>query len=80
MYFVYILKSAKDEGFYTGVTENLEIRLMEHNSGKVTSTHSRIPPELCWYCAFQTKEPAFAFEKYLKSGSGYAFARKRLTV
>jgi len=30
-----------------------------------------------WYAAFETEEKARAFEKYLKSGSGAAFAKKR---
>ena len=79
MHFVYILQSQKDGSFYTGQTENTETRLIKHNNGEVIYTSKKRPWKLVWYCAFADKEKAIAFEKYLKIGSGFAFARKRLT-
>jgi predicted GIY-YIG superfamily endonuclease len=43
MYYVYILYSATADRYYTGQTENLELRLQSHNSGLVTSTHAYVP-------------------------------------
>jgi putative endonuclease len=56
----------------------LKRRLPEHNAGKSTHTAKFKPWELVWYCAFPDKYKALAFEKYLKSHSGRAFAKKRL--
>jgi predicted GIY-YIG superfamily endonuclease len=42
------------------------------------STKDKLPFELITYIAFQDKYRAFAFEKYLKSGSGIAFRNKRM--
>lgn len=78
MYYVYILKCA-DGKPYTGCTENIEERLERHSNGHVPATENRRPLELAQYIAFQDKYKAFAFEKYLKSGSGRAFIKKHLS-
>ena len=78
MYYVYIIQSQKDKSYYVGSTENLKKRLQEHNRGEVIYTSSKTPYELVWYCAFRSRKKALDFEKYLKQGSGFAFARKRL--
>ena len=78
MHFVYILQSQKDGSYYTGQTDNTEARLVKHNNGEVIYTAKKRPWKLVWYCAFLSKEKAITFEKYLKIGSGFAFARKRL--
>jgi putative endonuclease len=78
MYKVYILESLKDGSFYTGVTENLPARLKAHNSGTNKYSNSKRPFKIVWYCAFRDKLMALKFEKYLKQGSGFAFARKHL--
>lgn len=78
MYYVYIIKSLKDSSFYTGFTENVKKRLIEHNSGSNKYSGSKKPYKLIWYCAFDDKNKALVFEKYLKQGSGFAFARKHL--
>jgi putative endonuclease len=81
MWYVYIIRSisAPDEE-YTGLSADLKQRLSQHNSGKSTHTAKYLPWELVWYCAFPEKQTALAFEKYLKSHSGRAFASKRLTL
>lgn len=76
MWYVYILKCA-DGKHYTGCTSNLKERMCRHQNGQVESTKSRRPVELIMYIAFTDKYKAFFFEKYLKSGSGRAFANKR---
>jgi predicted GIY-YIG superfamily endonuclease len=77
MWHVYILK-CKDETYYTGCTGDLNERIKRHNNGEVKYTSSRLPIELVSYFSFSTKHKAYDFEKYLKSGSGKAFAKKRL--
>jgi len=78
MYYVYIIQSQKDKSCYVGSTADLKIRLQEHNRGKVRYTSSKTPYKLIWYDAFREKKKSLDFEKYLKQGSGFAFARKRL--
>lgn len=77
MWQVYILKCA-DQSTYTGCTSNIEERLERHSKGQVHYTSSRLPVQLITYINFLNKYKAFEFEKYLKSGSGRAFAKKRL--
>lgn len=77
MQYVYILK-CRDGLPYTGCTQDLKARFERHTSGHVPATKFRLPVELVFYCAFKDKYKAFEFEKYLKSGSGRAFAEKRL--
>lgn len=79
MRYVYILECAGDtKRYYTGITEDLKARLIKHNAGGVPHTSKYRPWRLNTYIAFSDEERAFKFEKYLKSSSGRAFARKRL--
>jgi predicted GIY-YIG superfamily endonuclease len=78
-YYVYILKSLKTGKRYVGYTENLARRIKEHNTRKTVHTDKTDAPfQLIWHCVFQDKYKALEFEKYLKSGSGRAFASKHL--
>ena len=76
MKYVYILESLDSEHFYVGTTEDLRARLAKHNAGEVPHTSKFGPWRLRTYVAFSDEQPAIAFEKYLKSGSGRAFAKK----
>ena len=76
MKYVYILESEDSEHFYIGVTDDLRTRLAKHNAGEVPHTSKYGPWPLRTYIAFDDEQRAFAFEKYLKSGSGRAFAKK----
>jgi len=79
MHYVYILRSlTSPERYYTGVTSNLRERLAKHNSKTVEYTSKYTPWEIKTYIAFSDEKQAFEFEKYLKSASGRAFAKKRL--
>lgn len=78
MYYVYILWSSKSKNFYFGYAENLKKRLNEHNKGLSKATKPYRPWNLVFYSAFKNKKLAKDFERYLKSGSGKAFAYKRL--
>ena len=77
-WYVYMLQSIDPPGhWYVGMTEKLQERLKAHNSGKVPHT-SKFPPwQIETAIAFRDKAKAVAFEKYLKSQSGRAFAKKR---
>ncbi|MCX5634288.1 MAG: GIY-YIG nuclease family protein [Planctomycetota bacterium] len=78
-YYVYILQSENDsERFYTGLTDDLESRLRTHNQGKCKHTSKYIPWKIKTAVAFTDKEKSLEFEKYLKTSSGRAFAKKRL--
>ena len=63
---------------YVGATADLRQRLAEHNAGKSLHTSKYAPWKLVTYVAFSDRPKAEAFERYLKSGSGHAFAGKRL--
>jgi putative endonuclease len=74
--YVYILESLDSEHFYVGITDDLRARLAKHNAGEVSHTSKYRPWRLRIYFAFSDEARALAFEKYLKSGSGRAFAKK----
>jgi predicted GIY-YIG superfamily endonuclease len=78
MKYVYILQSVTGEHFYTGITDDLVARLTKHNSGAVTHTAKYRPWKIKTYVTFSDEARAIVFEKYLKSGSGRAFAKARL--
>ena len=79
MYYVYLIESvATPYRHYVGFTEDLRRRLVEHNDGKLPTTAPYRPCLLKTYLGFSSKKQALSFEKYLKSGSGHAFANKRL--
>ena len=78
MFYVYILYSKKSRNFYYGYTEDLQKRFKKHNKGEVKSTKPFLPWKLVFYSAFEDRDIAKKFEKYLKTGSGKAFAYKRL--
>lgn len=79
MYYVYLLESEVSGGQrYIGLTTDLKRRLADHNAGKSSHTSKYTPWRLVTYVAFSDVEKARAFERYLKSGSGHAFAKKRL--
>jgi putative endonuclease len=76
--YVYILESLDGEHFYVGVTDDVSARLFKHNAGEVPHTSKFRPWKLKSYVTFSNEERAFAFERYLKSGSGRAFTKKHL--
>jgi putative endonuclease len=77
-YFVYILYSQKDHKLYVGCTSNLENRIKEHNSGKVTATKKRIPLVTIHSEKFENKTEAFNRERFLKSLWSGKFKKKIL--
>lgn len=79
MYYVYLLRSeAVPAKTYVGMTDDIEARLKKHNSGGSDYTSRFKPWELITYIAVRAKDSAAELEKYLKVGSGHAFAKKHL--
>jgi len=79
VYYLYLTESLSAQGErYVGMTTDLKQRLREHDQGKSFHTTKFSPWKLITYVAFTDRARAEAFERYLKSGSGHAFARKRL--
>lgn len=70
MHFIYVLQSLKDKRTYVGYTDNVERRLIQHNSGYVKSTKHRIPFKLLFAEEFETSKEAKRRELYWKSGAG----------
>ena len=75
---VYIIQSiANPNRFYTGLTSNVEARLKKHNHGGCSFTKQHRPWKVRTVFMFDDEARARAFERYLKSGSGREFAKKR---
>ena len=75
----YIIRSEQNpERFNYGFSSDLKKRLKVHNQGGNVSTKTGVPWTLAWYDGFESESAAIDFERYLKTASGKAFARKRL--
>lgn len=73
MFWIYILQCS-DGSYYTGHTENLEIRLASHQSGNVIGyTSTRLPVKLMFSQALTTREEAISAERQIK---GWSRAKK----
>ncbi|MCK5590790.1 MAG: GIY-YIG nuclease family protein [Candidatus Pacebacteria bacterium] len=80
MYYLYILKSKKDDKLYIGSTNDLRRRLSEHNGGKVQSTKSRRPFELRYYESFYCEHDARKREASLKkNGKALGQLKRRIS-
>ena len=77
--FVYILQSETLRNrYYTGLTSNVSARLTAHNAGRCSHTAFARPWKVLVSIRFDVQDRAVQFERYLKSGSGAAFARRHL--
>jgi predicted GIY-YIG superfamily endonuclease len=77
--YVYILQSEIDPArYYIGLTDDLNDRLKSHNAGEVIHTSKLRPWRIKSAVAFRDRRRAAEFERYLKTASGRAFAKKRL--
>jgi predicted GIY-YIG superfamily endonuclease len=75
--FVYVMISTRDpQRHYVGLTSNVATRLAVHNSGGSQYTAQYRPWRLIVSLEFASQAGAVAFEQYLKTGSGRAFAKK----
>ena len=79
VYYVYILQSKSvPNQRYIGLTRDLKKRLIDHRNGRSPHTAKFAPWLMVAYFAFVAEDTAVAFERYLKSGSGRAFAKRHL--
>ena len=77
--FVYVLRNHENPPrYYTGLTSDVASRLAEHHSGSCIHTAKYRPWSLDVVVEFPDERRAVAFERYLKSGSGVAFAHRHL--
>ena len=77
--FVYVLKNSEiPPRYYTGVTSDVTKRHAEHNAGDCVHTAKYRPWSVDVVIEFTDERRAIVFERYLKSGSGVAFAQRHL--
>jgi len=75
--FVYVLRNTEAwPRYYVGVTEDVGRRVADHNAGRCPHTAKYRPWQPHVVIAFTTEGAAVTFERYLKSGSGRAFAKR----
>ena len=80
-YYVYILQNLQDKTLYTGYTNNITTRQLQHDLKQSKYTARKGQFKMVFHCVFhgeKAKEKAQAFEKYLKSGSGRAFIKRHI--
>jgi putative endonuclease len=74
---VYMIQSEPEPNrYYVGCTSDLKRRFGDHNKGLSPHTRKYLPWKLVGYVAFSDPNKADKFEKYLKTASGGAFAKK----
>ncbi len=78
MYYVYVLRSLKNNYRYIGQTNNLEKRLEEHNLGMTKSIKFQLPFILEYTEEFKTRIEAIKREKFFKSGQGREWLDKNV--
>ena len=78
MQYVYVLRSLRDGNLYVGRTADLRARLVDHNSGRVTSTKDRRPIKLIYYEVGGSAKDTAHREKYLKTSWGKRYLKHRL--
>ena len=76
MWYVYFLQLTNGD-IYVGSTNDLKRRLSSHQAGQVISTKQNLPVKLKSYVAVESEALARKLERYFRSGSGKAFAKKR---
>jgi putative endonuclease len=77
-YYVYILRSLKQNFIYVGFTQNLKIRFKQHNNKEELSTKAYAPFELIHYEAYRNEKDAKRREEYLKTTKGKTTLRYML--
>ncbi len=80
MFYVYMLRSKKDDKLYLGSTNDLKRRFTEHNAGKVISTRLRKNLELIYYKSYNNEKQARIREHNLKLRSNALGQLKRILV
>jgi len=73
MYYVYILQSLKHSRYYTGQTQNIYSRLMEHNSGQTKSTKAGVPWKIIFTKELSSRAEALKLERKIKKRGAKRF-------
>jgi putative endonuclease len=77
-FYIYVLKSLKNNNYYVGFTRNFANSLNVHNEGKVMSTKNRIPFQLVYWEGCLNQKDATLREKYLKTAWGKRYIKNRI--
>lgn len=77
-FYIHVLKSLKDNKFYTGYTKNIKQRLEQHNKRLVKSTKYRFLFILVYFEGCLNMNDALQREKYLKTYYGKKYIKNRL--
>jgi len=77
-YYVYLLQSELDSGFYIGYTGDLKRRLIEHNKGYNFSTKRARPWKLIFYEGYLDEKDAKRRENYLKTNQGARLLKRMI--
>lgn len=77
-WYVYVLRSQKDQMFYIGSTNDLERRVQQHQRGENVSTSKRLPVELFYFEGHRSKDDALRREKYFKTTKGKVTLRQMM--
>jgi len=80
MFYVYVLKSLKDNKHYIGFSKNLRKRFVDHQEGKVDSTKTRRPLEIIYYEAYKNEVDARKQELFYKTGQGRRLLKKKISI
>jgi len=75
---VYVIQSLKDGRLYVGMSENVELRVTQHNKGMTISTRFYKPWKLLFVEEYATRLEARKREKFLKAGSGKEYIKNWL--
>ncbi|MBI4226150.1 GIY-YIG nuclease family protein [Candidatus Roizmanbacteria bacterium] len=78
MFYVYVLKSLRDQKLYNGYSDDLKRRFNDHNKGKVEATKHRKPFILIYYEAYLNQQDATTREKFFKTQWGRNYLKKVL--
>jgi putative endonuclease len=78
MYHAYVLKSVNHNYYYKGHCQDLQKRLIQHNSGMTVSIKPYIPFEIIYYELFSTEIEAVNREKYFKSAAGRRYLKNKI--
>ena len=78
MYYAYVLKSINRNYIYVGITNCVERRFMQHNTGKNKTTKPYLPFKLIMIEMYNSRVEARNREKYLKSGCGKEFIKVQM--
>jgi len=80
MFYTYVLYSPIFKKFYKGQTEDLNIRLKQHNSGRVKSTKAYTPWEIVHYEEYEQRKEALQRERYFKTAAGRRFLKTKINL